>query len=885
MRRVLKALLILIIGIPVMAALAYGYLQQQLQQAGVHELQFDVKRFTLSNLQLQQLKFSLEQPGSRQRITLDNVDIQWQWPQWFKPQLMQLSIGSGQIQLDRTASREQPNTSSALSLPATWQLPAWLPANIAISNTTLLLPCPAGHCPVTLNGVIRYTDTVHTVDQTDIASNQHDLPITQPASHGIWQSQFSISSNTAAAAETVNELLLNVSYQATPQPSLSLTLQQDQQLGLSLKQQLNLSNNNAITELAVALSPPTPANQALLQRFGILLPASWLAQFQQPVQLYTTLSWQIPAEGNLASLLNSHDIDAIAIARLPDPFFLPQVGLIKGELNVAFSLKNQQVKRWQLSGNGSLTDIVLPPAIRAYGLALNPVQIVLSSTTTAPLSLSTLPLQIQLSSAGNTAFTLNSELQLNLSAAPQLMINMATLNASIGQWQLPEPAVTLTDLTLNSHFSGYWQADRWHLQLADNNFITSAIKTETVSAAGVTLRLNNSRFNGDQDGLTEFNSDLHATVTDLRQETLISQNWQWQSLLTGTLQNLTVNGQLSNTAGLNILHQLTYQPASSALALTWQLTDIFMLAGNPLSTTFSGWPALLSLTKGKLAASGSVNLSPADVSSSNQLLLGDIGGIYDRSLFSGLNATIDIALNDNLLQLQSNDLMVNRLNHGFELGPLSLSATAVLPLAAPEHTTLTLRRAELQVMQGLISANNQQLNFNQAENQLILTLQQIDLASLLQQHPSNDLTGNGKLSGTVPLAISAKGLSITDGNIAAEKPGGLLQYRSESTKAMASANSNMKLVFDALDNFQYSVLSSKVSYDTNGKLLLGLSLQGSNPNMQQGRAINLNVNLEEDLPALITSLQLTNKLNELITKRVQQYLKQQQAATAANGDQ
>jgi hypothetical protein len=884
MRRVLKALLILIIGIPVLAALAYGYLQQQLQQAGVNELKFDVKRFTLTNLQLQQLQFSLEQPGSRQQIAFNNVDIHWQWPQWFKPQLMQLSIGSGQIQLDSTATLEQSNTSTALILPATWQLPAWLPEHIAVSNTTLLLPCPAGHCPVTLNGVVRYTDTADTVNQSDTASNQHNLSITQPDSHRMWQSQLSISSAVTAAA-AVNELLLNVSYQATPQPLLSLTLQQDQQLGLSLKQQLNLSNNNAVTELAVALSPPTTANQALLQRFGIPLPASWLAQFQQPVQFYSKLSWQIPADGDLASLLTSHDIEAIAIIRAPDPFFLPQLGLIQGQLNAELSLKNQQVERWQLTGNGILTDIALPPAISAYGLALNPVQIVLSSAATKPLSLSALPLQMQLSSTGNTAFTLNSQLQLNLSAAPKLMINMATLIASIGQWQLPEPAVKLMDLKLNSNFSGYWQADHWQLQLADNSLITSAIKTEAVSTAGVTLRLNNSHLNGDQDGLTELNSDLHATVSDLRQETLISQNWQWQGLLTGSLQNLNVNGQLSNTAGLNILHQLTYQPATSALALTWQLTDIFMLAGNPLSTTFTGWPPLLSLTTGKLAANGSVNLTPADVSSSNQLLLGDIGGIYDRSLFAGLNATIDITLNDNLLQLQSNDLMVNRLNHGFELGPLSLSATTLLPLAAPEQTTLTLHRAELQVMQGLISANNQKLNFNQAENQLILTLQQIDLASLLQQHPSHDLTGNGKLSGTVPLAISAKGLSITNGNIAAEKPGGLLQYRSESTKAMASTNSNMKLVFDALDNFQYSVLSSKVSYDTNGKLLLGLSLQGSNPNMQQGRTINLNVNLEEDLPALITSLQLTNKLNELITKRVQQYLKQQQAAAAVNGDQ
>ncbi len=44
----------------------------------------------------------------------------------------------------------------------------------------------------------------------------------------------------------------------------------------------------------------------------------------------------------------------------------------------------------------------------------------------------------------------------------------------------------------------------------------------------------------------------------------------------------------------------------------------------------------------------------------------------------------------------------------------------------------------------------------------------------------------------------------------------------------------MKLVADALDDFHYDVLQSSVDYHENGKLLLGLRLQGSNPDLEKG---------------------------------------------------
>jgi hypothetical protein len=165
------------------------------------------------------------------------------------------------------------------------------------------------------------------------------------------------------------------------------------------------------------------------------------------------------------------------------------------------------------------------------------------------------------------------------------------------------------------------------------------------------------------------------------------------------------------------------------------------------------------------------------------------------------------------------------------------------------------------------------MDLSQPKQDILIELQDLDLAQLLAEHPAGDLKGSGRISGRIPVEWSAAGVRVAQGTLAAQAPGGYLQYRSPGATQMAAGSQNMKIITDALDDFHYTLLNSDVSYDESGKLLLGVRLEGKNPAVEAGRPINFNINLEEDLPALIYSLQLTNQLNDIIKKRVQEKMR------------
>jgi hypothetical protein len=121
---------------------------------------------------------------------------------------------------------------------------------------------------------------------------------------------------------------------------------------------------------------------------------------------------------------------------------------------------------------------------------------------------------------------------------------------------------------------------------------------------------------------------------------------------------------------------------------------------------------------------------------------------------------------------------------------------------------------------------------------------------------------------------------VERGRLVALEPGGQLQLSAERLRALGQKNQTMELVSKALENFRYSALSSDIDYDENGTLILGLHLKGNSPEVGDGRAVVLNINLEENIPALLTSLQLSGRVTDAVAERVKKLLKKREREPA-----
>ncbi|MBY4676345.1 intermembrane phospholipid transport protein YdbH family protein [Marinobacterium arenosum] len=181
---------------------------------------------------------------------------------------------------------------------------------------------------------------------------------------------------------------------------------------------------------------------------------------------------------------------------------------------------------------------------------------------------------------------------------------------------------------------------------------------------------------------------------------------------------------------------------------------------------------------------------------------------------------------------------------------------------------LELQPSELQLLGG--RASLAALNYTRRDDSFhsTLTLDQLQLAGLLALEQQPGLTGQGVLSGTVPIDYQQGKFRVSDGQIRSHPPGGWIRFQPDQrVAALAASQPSLGLALQALENFQYQQLEVGINYQPDGTTLLNTRLSGHNPDWNAGQPVNFNLNIEENLPQLIKTLQITDRLTKSIEKR------------------
>ncbi|MGR5129293.1 YdbH domain-containing protein [Photobacterium swingsii] len=149
----------------------------------------------------------------------------------------------------------------------------------------------------------------------------------------------------------------------------------------------------------------------------------------------------------------------------------------------------------------------------------------------------------------------------------------------------------------------------------------------------------------------------------------------------------------------------------------------------------------------------------------------------------------------------------------------------------------------------------------------------LDLAALIQLLEQEDIELTGIVDGVIPLAIEDGAPSIKSGHLHSRYPGGILRYLEGSAidqNVEAAGENSILVVGKILKNYNYHSLAIDLDYSKDGQLNASSRFKGFNPSFQNGRPVHLNLNVQDDIPALLKTINAINssQLESLFLKQL-----------------
>lgn len=299
------------------------------------------------------------------------------------------------------------------------------------------------------------------------------------------------------------------------------------------------------------------------------------------------------------------------------------------------------------------------------------------------------------------------------------------------------------------------------------------------------------------------------------------------------------------------------------------IVPIELLAENDrLSTLLHPWPYPFDLV------TGSINLA-ADASwSSGQdfALVTDIevenaGGNVSEVLFSGLTHAHSLLITPELKSMHAARLTLAHVDSGVTASNIS-AVIGLLPVPEGSQPRIAVRELYGEIFDGTFSSDDFIFDLNHKTNNITIKASDIDLAKIVDTQQLHDIQVTGRVDGSIPIAIGEQGITVKDGSLINGIRAGTIRYNPEAGAEQLEHNPLTGIALDALKDFRYSQLQAGVNYDTDGNLRIDLHMQGTSPELDTTRPVNLNINTEQNLTALLKSLRFAEGVSSRIDNKV-----------------
>ncbi|MGQ0665685.1 MAG: YdbH domain-containing protein [Nitrospiraceae bacterium] len=306
---------------------------------------------------------------------------------------------------------------------------------------------------------------------------------------------------------------------------------------------------------------------------------------------------------------------------------------------------------------------------------------------------------------------------------------------------------------------------------------------------------------------------------------------------------------------------------------------VFDGAERRLSKLLTGLPVSMDLSDGQVTAiadaawSGGIADSPEGfqvTSGTAKVVAEKLSGQYQDYVVKGLSTTMELRARglESIATTQPATVTIASVQTGIEAANLSTMFQGTWKLA-DRLPVFEVKDFRCEVFGGAVSSPGLVVDPAKPPYQAVVSLQRLDLTKILSVEQQQGIQGTGTLNGTLPVTITPGGVTVKDGMVEAQPPGGIIRYGStpESSRLISETDSQLHLVTQALNNFHYTLLRVGVDYAESGTLFLSARLEGRNPDLKKIPPIHFNLTVQEHIPTLLKSLRLVEDIQDAVEKK------------------
>ncbi len=270
---------------------------------------------------------------------------------------------------------------------------------------------------------------------------------------------------------------------------------------------------------------------------------------------------------------------------------------------------------------------------------------------------------------------------------------------------------------------------------------------------------------------------------------------------------------------------------------------------------------------GQIEARGRGSVAPGAIDMRIEAALRDVGITTEAATLEGLNGALVLHGPDPLVTDGEQLISIAQADVGVPLRN-GLVRFSLLPDNVLDVTSATFRMLGGEIRAGLTVTLGDALSAD-----LVLVALSLDLGQILARVDLEGLSGSGTLSGAIPLRIRGDDIQVLDAVLLGDPEGGRIRYQ-PSAEAGAVAKSQadtLGLAVDALRDLHWTSLEVKLSGDARGPMVAHVHVRGSNPEFQDGRAVQLNLNVDARMSDLVRAGTASYRVPEVIEEKLREY--------------